>query len=257
MMLLIALFVLNRTGSKGTRAGRIKSSSNFTAKFCSENPRLKACKRWHLDPEVHLLNLEICLVGNELYQQFPLIGYGGIETSVENIAWALHRMGIPFFVVTPGRTDPPPYPFPVYETAIAPNGRGGMVAQFVEQSRSLMEQRMGESNKPIAIWGQSVWSQDFADLAVLEITSHHDGGGPISNWDRKIGNVRHRFLSYDQRSYWIKPEEVSRGAWFVCLGQPRIVPIYVWCLALIMMLMCHCVRLRCCIRRRRSCLARV
>jgi hypothetical protein len=60
-----------------------------------------ACWAWHNDPEIKALRLRIVLVGNELYQQLPTIGYGGIETSVDNTADSLHKMGVKFAAIVP------------------------------------------------------------------------------------------------------------------------------------------------------------
>jgi len=196
--------------------------------------------------------VDIVLVANELFQQFPLTGYGGIETSVENIASALYRMGIPFWVVTPGRSVRPSYPFDVLETKIAPNGQGGHVNTFVEEALEVMSERRdkvggtltaveawhalhrsapdgpgGPALRPLIVWGQSDWSQSFsaASTAIATITSHHDGGGPggmthLANgrWDRHIKTVGHRFLSHDQRRQWIDPEDALN------IPRSRIIP---------------------------------
>jgi glycosyltransferase involved in cell wall biosynthesis len=192
--------------------------------------------------------VDLVLVGNELHQQFPLKGYGGIETSVENIASALHRMGIPFWVVTPGRSTRPEYPFDVLETQLASNGRHGHANTFVEEALDLMKNRKdltgaalptvdrwhtalksapdgpgGARERPLVIWGQSDWSQSFADLSVVTITSHHDGGGPVGHlsggrWDRHIKHVGHRFLSHDQRNQWVLPDDEKN------LKRTRVIP---------------------------------
>ena len=213
---------------------------------CSQNPLLVGCRAWR-DVVLARERIDIVLVANELFQQFPLTGYGGIETSVENIAAALFRLGIPFWVVTPGRSPPiPEYPFDVLETASAANGRGGFVDSFVRDARAIMAARASSQNGPlrllekahalvgsapdvhgrnrsIVVWGQSEWSQRFADLSRATITSHHDGGGPQSDhWDNMFVNVGHRFLSFNQRERWVHENDpVFGNAQF---GRTRIVP---------------------------------
>ena len=214
---------------------------------CYENAALAACREWR-DGLLPGRRVDIVLIANELYQQFPLTGYGGIETSVENIASALHRMGIPFWVVTPGRSARPAYPFDVLETRVAPNGRGGQAEDFVAQAIELIRARRdgtganvsvveawhralrsapdapgGVAQRPLIVWGQSDWSQSFAAVGAVTITSHHDGGGPVGplccgKWDRHLPSVGHRFLSHDQRNQWIKPDDAHN------LPRSRVIP---------------------------------
>ena len=214
---------------------------------CYDNPQLSACRTWR-DGLLSGMRVDIVLVANELYQQFPLTGYGGIETSVENIASALHRMGIPFWVVTPGRAARPPYPYDVLETTLAPNGQGGQAEEFVAQALALVRSRRdatganlsqvegwhralrsapdgpgGPAARPLVVWGQSDWSQAFAAAGVVTITSHHDGGGPVGplccgKWDRHLPSVGHRFLSHDQRNQWIAPSDAHN------LPRSRVIP---------------------------------
>jgi hypothetical protein len=194
------------------------------------------CRRW-LQDVLPRRRVDVVLFGNELRQQFPLNAYGGIEASVDTMAWTLHDMGIPFWVITPGRSTDgarTAYPFDVLETEIAPNGRGGLVGPYVEQSLKILSERrdhlgvvptlveyahgnassaadpMGGRN--FVVWGQSDWSQAFTSgsRALAGITSHHDGGGPINGWDRGIPNVMHRFLSNDQRNKWVREESDVR-----------------------------------------------
>ena len=232
-----------------TAAAATASSAPLPARagVCYENPLLSACREWR-DGLLTGKRVDIVLVANELYQQFPLTGYGGIETSVENIASALHRMGIPFWVVTPGRSQRPRYPFDVLETRVAPNGRGGQAETFVEQTLALVRAREdatganlslvdawhralrsapdgpgGPAARPLVVWGQSDWSQSFAAVGAVTITSHHDGGGPVGplccgKWDRHLPSVGHRFLSHDQRNQWIKPDDVHN------LPRSRVIP---------------------------------
>ncbi len=45
----------------------------------------------------------IALVQNSALASFPVDAYGGAERAVEVLAWELHRLGVPFFVVIPRR----------------------------------------------------------------------------------------------------------------------------------------------------------
>lgn len=188
---------------------------------CLGDPSLKHCHRW-LTEVIPKRPMDVVLFGNELWQQFPLNAYGGIEASVETMAWALHHLKIPFWVITPGRGEEatPKYPFSVLETKVAPNGRGGLVGDYTREALEIMQLRRdvkgthalveGYPNvsRPLIAWGQSDWSQIFSQEAVATITTHHDGGGPVKDWDRNIPSVGHRFLSVDQRKRWLTPENV-------------------------------------------------
>ena len=192
---------------------------------CLGDPALKHCHRW-LTEVIPNRPMDVVLFGNELWQQFPLNAYGGIEASVETMAWALHHLKIPFWVITPGRGEEttPKYPFSVLETKVAPNGRGGLVGDYTREALEIMRLRKdvkgayalveGYPNvsRPLIAWGQSDWSQIFSQEAVVTITTHHDGGGPVKDWDRNISSVGHRFLSVDQRKRWLTPENVRRVA---------------------------------------------
>lgn len=195
----------------------------------------QACWEWKTNPYIRALSVEIVLVGNELYQQLPTVGYGGIETSVDNLASALHFMGIPFWAIVPKRRELYSMPFRVRETEMAANGKGGLVDTYVQQVNDILidEQTKGDPifgpvpdramncidmkkltinelpRRTFALWGQSMWSQHFAKNSAIDIVSHHDGGGPtkLNNgvWNWGYPNVRHRFLSYDQMSRWVVP----------------------------------------------------
>lgn len=201
----------------------IKVPAKVGKDFCKNT--LPACWEWKTNPQISALHPEVVLVGNELYQQLPTIGYGGIETSVDNIAFALDRMGIQFFAVVPGRREPAEMPFPVLETQVAPNGKGGQVDQYVKEVNEILlrekQTPKDSASKPVAtprnfvVLGQSMWSQNFAQHSLLTIVSHHDGGGLRAewNWNWKLSNVRHRFLSQDQmRAGWVKPGDVANEA---------------------------------------------
>ncbi len=221
-------------GSGGGGSGGGGSGSRLAP--CYANPALANCRRW-LDEVLPSERIDIVLFGNELWGQFPLVGYGGIEASVETMAGALHEMGVPFWVVTPKRvTRPPPlYPYDVMETSDNPSGAGGYVPRYVAEGLAILRARgnAGGDNvtlvdgahgahwrrrrsapdapgapRPLVVWGQSDWSQSFAEAALVEITTHHDGGGPIAGWDRRLPNVGHRFLSKDQRSRWVAEGDV-------------------------------------------------
>jgi len=171
-------------------------------------PHLASCWAWKHGHELQTLAPVIALVGNEAYQQLPTVGYGGIETSVDNTARALHQLGLDFFAVVPRVTIPAaePFPFRVVET---PNFvAGGNKWGYVAGVRAILAQEAEQLGRPLIVWGQSDWSQDFSDAGLVAITSHHDGAGPPNpNWNRNMRTVRHRFLCRDQQSRWMRPED--------------------------------------------------
>lgn len=228
-------------GASSSVVKKLKSGVGGGAAFkktglCYDNPLLKGCRHW-LDTVLPRTRYDIVLISNELYPTFPLKGYGGIETAVEILADALNRMGIPFWVVCPARTARPVYPFDVLEAYDSANGRSHMVGTFVWQASDILRLRidnvgarptiidalhdrvgsapvpMQQVNRSLVVWGQSEWSQNFAQLSDVTITAHHDGGGPLKGWDWHLPNVGHRFLSHDQRDQWVLPTDVSGGGY--------------------------------------------
>ncbi len=223
-------------GEKKTRPPRAQAAApSRKGMLCYENDLLEGCRNW-LDRILARERFDLVLVANELYPTFPLKGYGGIETAVEILANALSRMNIPFWVIAPGRVSRPEYPFDVMEALDSSNGRPHMVGTFVNQAIDIIRWRAdyvgakltlieklhekvgsappppNEKNRTLVIWGQSEWSQEFAPFSAVTVTAHHDGGGPLKGWDRRLENVGHRFLSHDQRDQWVNPDDVSVGA---------------------------------------------
>jgi len=227
-----------------------------------------SCSSWLESPTQS--NVVVVLVGNELYQQLPTVGYGGIETSVDNIASALHQMKIPFIGLVPKRKQVQDLGFRILETDVFANGKGGFKGRYIDEVRSILYEEinavkehiqsmsfgtMGNSEEElkgreavkfftdssrtrkwrsvdsaqdvhnfgkeagsiippylrVVIWGQSEWSQRFADLSTLTLVSHHDGGGPLQDWNWALPNVIHRFLSSDQISQWVIPDGRNLG----------------------------------------------
>lgn len=175
-----------------------------------------ACLSWHTSRQIRAINMSIILVANDAYQQFPLTGYGGIETTVEKLAWGLHAMDIPFAVVAPRREAPPPYPFPIYDTSVFSNGKRNIRAQFALEALDIVAGlHVAGDGAPFLLWGQSDWSADIATApgVAAAVVSHHDGAGPPNpHWDRALEHVRHRFLSQDQRSRWLAPADPRYNA---------------------------------------------
>ncbi len=67
----------------------------------------------------------LALVQNNAVASFPVERYGGAERTLETVAWQLHALGVPFFVIVPGRpASAPPLtpdlPFEVHELKESP-----------------------------------------------------------------------------------------------------------------------------------------
>jgi glycosyltransferase involved in cell wall biosynthesis len=224
----------------------------------------RACWEWKTAADVSALNLEVVLVGNELYQQLPTTGYGGIETSVDNLAQALHAMGIPFFAIVPGRREKYELPFTVLETEVAPNGKQGQVETYVEQVREILRAELakpaarrtppsttttttasssstastaaaaaapqtaaphrGDTTRRFVIWGQSMWSQAFSEFAAAEIVSHHDGGGPKRWWKWNEGRANVRHRFLSQDQMAQWVDPSDKDAYAVNAPVSRVIP---------------------------------
>ena len=72
-------------------------------------------------PKKETSELELLLVGNNFEQQFPLLGYGGIEAHVEAVASALYNTKVRFRVIVPRIVNRQnhKYPFEILETPTA------------------------------------------------------------------------------------------------------------------------------------------
>ena len=173
-------------------------------------PHLASCWAWRHDAALRALAPVVALVGNELFQQLPTIGYGGIETSVDNTARALHQLGVPFFAVVPRVLLPAPEPFAfrVLETPDFEAGQNKLA--YVASVGAILRAEREALGRPLVVWGQSDWSQDFSGEGLVAVTSHHDGAGPPhAAWDRRMPSVRHRFLSRDQMARWVRPGDAT------------------------------------------------
>lgn len=141
-------------------------------------------------------DIKILLVGNNYKQQFPLIGYGGIEAHVEAMADGLERVGAQFRVIVPriveNRRN---YTFPVLETP-SPSGNKNI---FVREVRNIVKDLHPQ---PDIIWSVSDWSANVLhDLGIPMIVCNEDSGGGIRL--RSYPNVLYRFLTHNQRRRWM------------------------------------------------------
>jgi glycosyltransferase involved in cell wall biosynthesis len=156
--------------------------------------------------------MRIALVGNDYVQQFPLRGYGGIETCVENLAHGLHDEGHEFYVVVPKRATKESYPFAVIETEEPPTRISGRGPQnFAQQARQLVASEGAD-----VIWSQSNWSVDaMSDLGIPMICTFHDSIIRQEGWMQDLDTVRYRFISQFQYDQWVR-EPWERDGSFMC-----------------------------------------
>ena len=110
--------------------------------------------------------MRVCLLGNDYTQQFPLVGYGGIEACVENLAYGLSKYkDIDLTVVIPKRQVINNYdatPFKLVETEAIPTALSGHSPNtFCLQAKKIIK-----DIKPDIIWSQSNWSADILLLFV-------------------------------------------------------------------------------------------
>lgn len=156
--------------------------------------------------------MKICLIGNDYVQQLPLIGYGGIETCVESLAWGLYKAGLDFFVIIPKRKEKKDYPFKIIETEIEPTSITKESAnKFGWSCRKIIQQE-----KPNIIWSQSEWSVNALwDLDIKIICTLHDACEKQAGWIKNYSNVNYRFLSEFSYNNWVK-EEWEKNKSFIC-----------------------------------------
>ena len=162
--------------------------------------------------------MKIALIGNEYYQQFPLISYGGIESSVENTAWGLHRYGgVDFFCIVPRRTRPlvTSYPFEIIETAFSPACRSGARAEvFIAEAISILREL-----KPDIVWSQSSWSvRPLIASGIPFIATFQDSCGKQDGWLVNHSCAHYRFISQFQFRNWVREDWERKCSWQVYTG---------------------------------------
>jgi glycosyltransferase involved in cell wall biosynthesis len=142
--------------------------------------------------------MKICIVGNEYKQQFPLLGYGGIESCVENLVIGLDKYfkdKIKFCVFVPKILDKKEtkYNFNVIETNYIESGKSHVPAEyFALEVANLIKQG---NIRPDVIWCQSAWAHHLADLGIPVICTIHDSGGWVNNKFYYKPNLHYRFIS--------------------------------------------------------------
>lgn len=163
--------------------------------------------------------LKVCVIGNEYTQQFPVLGYGGIESCVQNLCVGLNKKfkdKIEFCVFVPKILEKRDtnFNFNIIEVDFIENSKSGLHRLlFAEKVAKIIRE---SKQKPDIIWSQSPWSVNYiSDLGIPMIVSIHDSMGWESFKDdmRLINkeNVHYRFLSNFHfnnilKDYSINPE---------------------------------------------------
>jgi len=154
--------------------------------------------------------LRVVLIANQYKQQFPLVGYGGVEAAVETIAETLHESGVNFTVITPVVDTPPEVPYE-YDIRQTPHCRAPCdPATFAADAKDIIR---GLDPRPDVIWGQSDWSGRYLhDLNVPMIVTNHDSGnGERIRLKRNCSHVMNRFVSGSQLEVWSERKPWLRG----------------------------------------------
>lgn len=156
--------------------------------------------------------MKIALIANDYVQQFPLENYGGIETSVENLAQGLFDNKIDFFVVCPKRKNKKEYPFEIHETEEEPTS----ITQKNSSYYAYSVAKVLKNLKFDIIWSQSNWSVDpLLNFKKPIISTFQDSCEKQYGWMKNLDKVKYRFISNFQYNNWVK-EEWEKEKSFMC-----------------------------------------
>ena len=143
--------------------------------------------------------MKICLIGNDYKQQFPLLGYGGIESTAEHLALGLYKhfqKEVKFCAIVPKilEGDKSQYKFNIVETDFVESSISRQPARiFAQQARQLIQ---SADIKPDVIWSQSHWSaQVLHDLNIPIICTNQDSGPWEDGKFFPKENVKYRMIS--------------------------------------------------------------
>ena len=151
----------------------------------------------------YMLNrkLKVFVLGSCNFQQFPIIDYGGIESSVEHLCTGLHnhfRDEIEFCVMVPKITQKRElknkYNFKIIEANyIGCDTSNTHPHYFALEARKLIE---NSTNKPDVIWCNGDWSAKvFAGLGIPVICTIQDSGPWVEGKYISHVDIHYRFIS--------------------------------------------------------------
>ena len=173
--------------------------------------------------------MKIAVVSNDYHQSVPTVGYGGIETCIDNLMQGLQDFRwncmphidlntltndenlYKFFAVVPKRDGGPHRQlFTVYDTPSLPTSKQSP-SNFIYDVRDILKEK-----KPDVIWSQSHWSvEPLLELNIPIICTFHDGlAQKQKGWMINDPRVKYRFISQFQYNTWVK-EDWEKKASFV------------------------------------------
>jgi glycosyltransferase involved in cell wall biosynthesis len=159
--------------------------------------------------------MKIAVIGNDYLQQFPLDGYGGIETCVENLAAGLYNEKQNFFVVCPKRVNTKDYPFEIYETSEEPTSISKKNSSFYAYSVAKILKNLDFD----VIWTQSHWSvEPLLQFKKPIICTFQDSCNKQYGWMKNYENVKYRFISQFQFHNWVKEDWEKEKSFFCYTG---------------------------------------
>jgi len=144
--------------------------------------------------------LNVCIIGSCNYQQFPNIGYGGIEASIENLCKGLHKHfkdEVSFTVIVPkileNREIKNTYGFSIIEADYVPMDISNIYpTHFAAKAKEIIL----NSIKPDVIWSVGHWSAlVLQDINIPVITTMQDSGPWEDHKFVYSPNIRYRFIS--------------------------------------------------------------
>jgi len=145
--------------------------------------------------------MKVCIVGNDYKQQFPLLGYGGIESAFENLCIGTDRYfkeQVKFCAFVPkilnSGYNSNDYNFNIVQTDFIESSKSGVPAiHFGYEVKSTL---LRCNKKPDVIWCYSAWSvQALHDLGLPIICTIMDSGGWEDNKFIFSDNVYYKFCS--------------------------------------------------------------
>jgi len=141
--------------------------------------------------------MKICIIGNDWKQQFPLLGYGGIESAVEHLCYGLSNnfKEIKFTAIVPKIIQKnKTYNFNIIETSYIESSISGIHPKlFAYESMQIIR---NSPIKPDIIWCYGSWApESLLELNIPIICTIMDSGGWEDNKFIYNQNLYYRFSS--------------------------------------------------------------
>lgn len=145
--------------------------------------------------------LNVCVVGNCCLQHFPLIDYGGIESSVEHLCTGIFnhfKDEIDFYVIVPKILEQkdvtPTYGFKIIDANyIGCTTSNIHPIYFAQEVKNIIQ---AQPQKPDVIWCNGDWAaKGLCDLDIPIICTISDSGPWVDGKYISRSNVYYRFIS--------------------------------------------------------------